>query len=57
MSEYAEREDGKGVVGYRPVQVVAFACCVRWAAIGATTDRKRAGLALVASSLTLAGDM
>jgi len=33
------------------VQPLAFSCRVRRAAIGATTERKRAGLALVARSL------
>ena len=40
-----------GSVSYPPVQPAAFSCCVRRAAIGATMERKRAGLACVASSL------
>ena len=44
-------------VAYATVQPVAFSCSVRRVAIVATMDRKRAGLALVESSLTLAGDM
>ena len=46
-----------GSVSYPPVQPVAFSCCVRRAAIGATIERKRAGAALVSSRLTLTGDM
>ena len=40
-----------GSVSYPPVQPVAFFCCVRRAAIGATMERKRPGVAWVASSL------
>ena len=40
-----------GSVSYPPVQPVAFSCCVRRAAIGATMERKRAELVCVASTL------
>jgi hypothetical protein len=46
-----------GSVSYPPVHPVAFSSCVSRAAIGATSERNRAGVALVVSSLTLAGDM
>ena len=42
---------------YPPVQPVAFSCSLTRAARGATIERKRAGLALGASNLTLDGDV
>ena len=38
---------------YPPVQPLAFSCSVRRAAIGATMERKRAGVASDASSVVL----